>query len=237
MKQVIVLAAGISSRMRPLTNDRPKPMLLLGGRPIMEYVIVYLRSAGFVDIVITTHYLPDVIMGYFGNGSNFGADITYSYEEPLLGTAGSLKLIEDRLHDEFLVCGGHFFLPALDLGDMIRFHRERGGLGTVAFKRLTDKNLLKFFGQGIFDSEQKLVGFHEKPCRVICNYVHTTYQIYRKEVVELIPSGIPLSIPDFLIPKLLERGESVYGYFTESELINVSTIELYERARKLIDEL
>ena len=139
MKQAVVLAAGISSRMRPLTNNLPKPMLRLNGKPIMEYVVEHLRRSGFADIIITLHYLPDVIMDYFRDGSEFGLDIVYSREESLLDTAGSLRLLKDKLQNEFLVCGGHFFLPGLDLTEMISAHKKTGGLCTIAFKEMPEK--------------------------------------------------------------------------------------------------
>mgnify|MGYP001603568236 CR=1 FL=1 len=230
MKQAIILAAGISSRMRSLTNNVPKPMLSLNGKPIMEYVIRHLRQAGFTDIIVTVHYLPTTIMDYFYDGSKFGLNIVYSQEKILRDTAGSLKLLEDKLQDEFLVCGGHFFLPDLNLIDMVSFHRENGGLATIAFKPMMEKNLLSFFGQGLFNGSQRLIKFKEKPSNILSSFIHTTYQIYSKKVVALIPAEMPVSIPDFLIPKLLEKKLPIYGYFTNSELINFSTMELYERA-------
>lgn len=237
MRQAIVLAAGISTRMRPLTNNIPKPMLLLNGKPIMEYVVRHLQQAGFTDIIVTVHYLSATIMDYFRDGSKFGVNIVYSQEKSLRDTAGSLKLLEDKLQDEFLVCGGHFFLPDLNLIDMISFHKEKGGLGTVAFKDVPEKNLLCLFGQGLFDSCLRLIKFKEKPSEALSSFIHTTYQIYSKKVVALIPAEIPVSIPDFLIPKMLENKLPIYGYFTKSELINFSTLELYERAHIFIKQI
>lgn len=237
MKQAIVLAAGISSRMRPLTNNIPKPMLPIDGKPIMEYVIRHLRQAGFMDIIVTVHYLPVTIMDYFRDGSKFGVNIAYSQEKILRNTAGSLKLLEDKLHDEFLVCGGHFFLPSLNLIDMVNFHKEKGRLGTIAFKYMQEKNLLGFFGQGLFDDSQRLIKFKEKPRKALSGFIHTTYQIYSKKVLALIPAEISVSIPDFLIPKMLENKLPIYGYFTKSELINFSTLELYERAHTSIKQI
>lgn len=233
MKQAVVLAAGISSRMKPLTNNAPKPMLLLNGKPIMEYVVKHLRQSGFTNIIITLHYLPDVIIDYFRDGSKFGVDIVYSREKSLLDTAGSLRLLKDKLQDEFLVCSGHFFLPDLNLGEMISQHKKMGGLGTIAFKEMPEKNLLGFFGQGLFGADKRLIEFKEKPIKALSDYIHTTYQIFNSRVVELIPDETSASIPDFLIPKMLERKLPIYGYFTGSELINFSTMDLYERAQSI----
>ncbi|MFA6307923.1 MAG: nucleotidyltransferase family protein [Patescibacteria group bacterium] len=237
MIQAIVLAAGISTRMRPLTNNVPKPMLELAGKPILHYVIENLRNAGIEHIIITTHYLPLVIRDYFGNGSQLNVKITYSYEENLLDTAGSLKKLESLLEDNFLVCGGHFILPTIDFNSLIEFHHSMSGIGTIVFKRLDELENLKFFGQGIFDDEERLIYFVEKPKEAISRNIHTTYQIFNKRVLKYIPKNRPVSIPDFLIPRLLSDGESLYGHFTDSELINVSTIELYKRAQEKIERM
>lgn len=208
-------------------------MLRLNGKPIMEYVVKHLWQAGFTDIIITLHYLPDVIIDYFRDGSEFGLDIVYSREESLLDTAGSLRLLKNKLQDEFLVCSGHFFLPDLNLGEMISEHKKTGGLGTIAFKEMPEKIFLGFFGQGLFDADKRLIEFKEKPIKALSDYIHTTYQIFNNKVVELIPDEIPASIPDFLIPKMLERKLPIYGYFTDSELISFSTLELYKRAQSI----
>ena len=234
MIQTVVLAAGISSRMRPLTNNCPKPMLKFGGKPILQYVIENLRQAGIVDIIITTHYLPEVITNYFGDGSRFGVNITYSFEPRLLDTAGSLKKLKSLLKEEFLVCGGHFIMLELDFADVVRFHRDKGGIGTVVFKKLEDHNYLRFFGQGIFNADRRLKLFAEKPEIVLSSMVHTTYQIFDKRVLLYIPDNKPASIPEFLIPTLLYEGLPLYCYVAESELINISSMELYQRAQAML---
>ncbi len=234
MVKAIILAAGLSSRMKPLTDNCPKPMLLLNGKPIMEYVINHLRKHGIVEIIITTHYFPHVIEDYFGDGSEFGVRIEYSHEKVLRNTAGSLKLAESLVGEEFLVCGGHFFLPSLNLGDLIRFHKKQGGIATIVFKNLNESNLLGFFGQGILDKDKRLIAFQEKPKYKLSHYVHTTYQIFKRDIFKFIPPKKFVSIPKFLIPRLLNQNLDVYGYCSDSELINLSNFELYARALKKI---
>ena len=93
------------------------------------------------------------------------------------------------------------------------------------------KNFLGFFGQGLFGADKRLIEFKEKPIKALSDYIHTTYQIFNRKVVELIPDEISASIPDFLIPKMLEEKLPIYGYFTDSQLISFSTLELYKRAQ------
>jgi mannose-1-phosphate guanylyltransferase/phosphomannomutase len=230
---VIILAAGISSRTQEIAKNVPKPMLPLDGRPVMECVIEFLRTSGFNKMIVTTHYQAKQIVEYFGDGARLGVKISYSYEPQLLNTAGSLRFIYDRLEPEFLVCGSHFYLPRLDLNAMVEFHRSKHGVGTIAFCTI-ENHLAQYFGQAILNDAQRLVRFQEKPCVDFNVLVHTTYQIYRREVITMVPQGESLSIPDYLVPKLLEHGLPVYGYITQGPLISVSTPLLYERAKRLI---
>ena len=148
-----------------------------------------------------------------------------------MNTAGSLKLLECSLHDDFLVVGGNDFLPELDLGEFINYHKNRGGIGTVAFKRLEDRSALSLFGQGTLNANNKLIAFEEKPLRTVSDMVHTTYQIYSPRALEYVPAGVSCSIPEYLIRRVLAAEESIYGYVTESPFICISTPELYERAK------
>ena len=88
--KAMILAAGLGTRLRPLTDIVPKPMVPMAGRPCMEYIIRLLQKHGFDDIMVNLHYLPEKITGSFGDGAEFGVKITYSYEEELLGTADGL---------------------------------------------------------------------------------------------------------------------------------------------------
>lgn len=227
--QAVILAAGLSTRLRPLTDTLPKPMLPVLGRPMMEYVVRQLVEHGIRDITITTHYRAEMIRNYFGDGSSLGASISYAHEETLMNTAGSLKRLEKVIKGDFLVIGGNDFLPTIDLGAFAAFHDRHGGIGTVAFKRLDD-DLLPLFGQGVLDAENRLVAFEEKPPQKLSDLIHTTYQIYQPRVLEHIPAGIPCSIPEYLIRRVLSTGKSIYGYRTESPFICISTKEQYERA-------
>jgi NDP-sugar pyrophosphorylase family protein len=101
-----VLAAGEGSRLRPLTEHVPKPMIDLFGYPLLEYNVRMLVSAGVRELIINLHYLPDVVRDHFGDGSAFGAKITYSFEPTLLGTAGALNPVRERLTEPFLLVYG-----------------------------------------------------------------------------------------------------------------------------------
>jgi NDP-sugar pyrophosphorylase family protein len=205
-------------------------MLPVLGIPMMEHVVRQLASNGLTEIFVTTHYRAERIREYFGDGSAWGVCIRYAHEESLMNTAGSLKLLQPLIRDDFLVVGGNDLLPRLDVADFIRFHRARKGIGTIAFKYLTDEALLPLFGQGVLDHTERLIAFEEKPVRQVSNLIHTTYQIYSPDALERIPNGVPCSIPEYLIHRILASGEKIFGYRTDSPFICISTQEQYEHA-------
>jgi len=233
--KAVILAAGKSTRLQPLTNNCPKPMLKVCGKPMLEHIISQLAHFGFREIIITTHFVPEKIVAYFGNGARWGVNITYANEPELMNTAGSLRLIKHLLVDDFLVIGGNDFLPEINLNRFLMFHSEGkqidGHICTIAFKRMLDHKLAALFGQGVLDLKGQLICFQEKPAVFLSEYVHTTYQIYTADALGYIPEKTPFAIPNDLIPALLGAGKVIRGYITESPFICISSREQYEHAQ------
>jgi len=228
------MAAGRSTRLLPLTKETPKPMLIVNGKPILSYVVDWLKNNKIKKIIITLHYHPEKIINYFGDGSSCGIEIYYSYEENLLDTAGSLKKVEHLLRNDFLIVSGSYYLPTLDLTDFWGYHRQKKGIGTIAFYYSQCSELSKNFGQGICDSNNQLIYFEEKPKNIISHLIHTTYQIYTPAIFEYIPSGTNFSIPLDLIPLLIKSKEKIYSYILPPEtiLIAISTKRMYSQAQQ-----
>jgi len=128
--KAVVMAGGEGSRLRPLTIRRPKPMVPIAGKPVMEHILDLLKRHGITEVVITVQYLASSIEDYFGNGSQFGMRITYSREDVPLGTAGSVKNAEDQLTEPFLVISGDA-LTDYNLTDLIKFHQEKKSMATL----------------------------------------------------------------------------------------------------------
>lgn len=232
--RVVILAAGLSTRLRPLTENTPKPMLLVNGRPMIEYIVEQVVEHGLCDVIITTHFHAEAIRAHFGTGKRFGARIRYAHEEQLMDTAGSLKAIQHELQEDFFVIGGNDFLPKLDINELISCHRVHRGIGTIALKRLNDPILLAGFGQATLDECDRIVSFVEKPQRFTSDLIHTTYQIYAPRILNYVPQGTPCSIPEWMLQKALQAGEPVYGYVTQSPFICISTKEQYERSHQQV---
>ncbi len=130
--RAVIMAGGRGMRLRPLTEHMPKPMLPVGGKPLMEHIIGRLREAGIRRINVTTHYMPQKIINYFGSGSDFGVTLNYVFEEQPLGTAGSLRLLEES-DEPLLVINGDIF-TRVDFGAMLNFHRRQGADATIGVR-------------------------------------------------------------------------------------------------------
>src|SRR5437667_4237042 len=128
--KAVVMAGGEGSRLRPLTVKRPKPMVPIVGKTVMEHILNLLKRHGITEVIVTVRYLASNIEDYFGNGSQFGMRITYSREDVPLGTAGSVKNAEEHLTEPFLVISGDA-LTDYNLTDVIEYHREKKSLATL----------------------------------------------------------------------------------------------------------
>ena len=157
--RALILAAGEGTRLRPLTLTCPKPMLPVGGRPVLEHLVRLLRRHGVTEIAINLHYRPEVIVRHFGDGARFGVSITYSPEERLLGSAGAAKRLEWFFGETFFVLYGDV-LTDLDLGSLVDRHRARRAAATLALYEVEDPTRC-----GIVEvaADGRIVRFAEKP--------------------------------------------------------------------------
>src|SRR5690242_17530877 len=135
--KAVVMAGGEGSRLRPLTVTRPKPMVPIVGRPVMEHILNLLKAHGITDVVVTVQYMASAIEDYFGDGSQLGMSITYSREEVPLGTAGSVKNAEEHLSEPFVLISGDA-LTDFNLSDIIRYHREKHSLATLTLAHVSN---------------------------------------------------------------------------------------------------
>src|SRR3972149_4042044 len=158
--KAMVLAAGEGRRLRPLTEQLPKPMVPLAGRPLLEYVVVWLRRYGVKDLVINLHHHPEAIRDHFGDGSAFDVHITYSYEPELLGTAGAINAVAHLFAEEtFLIVYGDN-VTNCDLARLVAYHRAKGGLSTIALHYRED---VTQSGMVVTDDADRVTHFREKP--------------------------------------------------------------------------
>jgi len=217
--KVMIMAAGKGTRLRPLTEYLPKPMVPVVNRPALYHILRLLRRHGLREAVINLHHMPAVITDYFGDGAWMDMDITYSFEPELLGTAGGVKKNAGFLGgDTFLVMSGDA-LTDIDLTGLVAAHRRRGSIATLAVKEVSDPSL---YGVVVADDDDRVVGFQEKPTREearsrMCN---CGIYVFEPEILARIP---PDQFDDFgrrVFPDLLRQqvpfhAHSVTGYWSD----------------------
>lgn len=216
LKRVILLAAGLGSRLRPITDHMPKCMVPVSGRPILEHNIIWLKRFGITQIVINLHYLPDIVQDYFGDGSRWGVNITYSIEEEILGTSGGVKRVASYFQDNpFLVWYGDN-LSHCDIGKLFTLHQTRGGLATMALCYRENVSASGIVGLGIDD---RIIAFLEKPEseNVFSHWVNAGIYVLDVKVLELIPAQKFSDFGRDIFPEALKKGFSLYGYRLSQE--------------------
>ncbi len=228
--KAVVMAGGEGTRLRPLTSNQPKPMVSVAGRPCMEHVITLVRDHGIGRIVATLAYMPQIIRGYFGEGSHLGVELDYSVEEVPAGTAGSVKLCEHYLDEAFLVVSGDA-VTDVDLSAVIAFHRRKGALATLALKRVA--NPLEF-GVVITDQDGRIERFLEKPSwgEVFSDTINTGIYVLEPEVLEHIGDDQPYDFSKDIFPRLLEAGAPIYGYVADGYWQDIGNIVQYQEANR-----
>ncbi len=221
----MILAGGEGTRLRPLTSTRPKPMINVVGKPVMEHVVGLLKAQGLMSLEVTLHYMAQSVQEYFEDGSRFGVEISYSREETPLGTAGSVKNIEDRLDDTFLVISGDL-LTDLDLSKIIHFHKERGALVTIGLTRVP--NPLQY-GIITTDAEGRVERFFEKPGwgEVFTDTINAGVYLIEPEALRPVEKGKVFDFSKNLFPMLLERKEPLFGCLLEGYWCDIGTIQQY----------
>jgi mannose-1-phosphate guanylyltransferase/phosphomannomutase len=226
--KAVIMAGGQGSRLRPLTNNRPKPMVPLVDRPVMAHTVGLLKQHGFDEIVVTLQYMPDRVQGYFEDGAAFGVQCHYSVEEVPLGTAGSVKLAEEHLDEPFLVISGDA-LTDINLEEIIEFHQQHGALVTITLARVA--NPLEY-GVIIVDDQGRVEQFLEKPTwgEVFSDTVNTGIYVLDPQVFDYMEPDEPFDFSQDLFPILMEQGHPIYGYVATGYWCDIGNISEYLRA-------
>jgi mannose-1-phosphate guanylyltransferase/mannose-1-phosphate guanylyltransferase/phosphomannomutase len=224
----MLLAAGLGTRLRPLTYELPKPMVPVLGRPVMEHILRLLAKHGFDDVVANLHYFPDLIRGRFGDGSDYGVRLVYSYEAELLGTAGGVRNVRDHFGDEtFLIISGDA-LTDIDLGALWAAHKEQGGIATLALKRVEDTSQ---FGVVIVGEDDRIQGFQEKPdpAEALSNLGNCGIYVFEPEIFDYFPDTEFVDWAMDVFPTLLAQDVSFYGHEFPDYWNDVGSLEEYRQ--------
>jgi NDP-sugar pyrophosphorylase family protein len=224
----MIMAAGLGTRLRPLTGLIPKPMTPILNRPALYHILRLLHRHGITDVVVNLHHFPDTITTYFGDGGWLGMSIAYAYEEELLGTAGGVKNNEAFLSGStFLVLSGDS-LTDLDLDALLATHRAKGGIATLAVKEVDDPSQ---YGVVVLDKDDRVLGFQEKPAReeARSNLCNCGIYVFESAIFERIPARRFYDFGNQVYPGLLADGAPFFAHRVAEYWNDVGNLEEYRR--------
>jgi len=215
------MAGGEGSRLRPLTCNRPKPMVPVVTRPILEHILNLVKRHKISEVILTLQFMPAAIMNHFGDGSDFGVRMRYVVEESPLGTAGSVRNAARLLDEPFIVLSGDA-LTDFDLTSLMESHRASGAKVTLGLTRVP--NPLEY-GIVITAEDGSIKRFLEKPSwgEVFSDTVNTGIYVLNPDVLEFIPEGRQFDFSKDLFPRLLRDGRPLFGKVLDGYWCDIGT--------------
>jgi NDP-sugar pyrophosphorylase family protein len=211
--KAMVMAAGLGTRLRPLTDFLPKPMMPVANRPVLHHLLNLLHRHDIRDVGINVHLFPELIQAYFGDGSALGMSIRWSHEPELLGTAGGTKKLEDFWGGETILITSGDGLHDVDVTALLGHHRRTGALATLTVKPVSDPSA---YGVVILDRDTRVRGFQEKPTRdeARSDLANCGIYVIEAELLDRIPADTFSDFGTDVWPALVSANEEVYAYTT-----------------------
>jgi len=225
--QALILAGGRGERLKPLTDNTPKSMVRVNGRPFLEYQLALLKNNGITEILLLTGYLGEKIEEYFGDGRKFGFDISYSREEKFLGTAGAIKQAEGKLQGQFLLLNGDTYLD-INYAGLIEFFQWKDKIGVLT----------------VYPNQERIAANNVRlgPTRLILDYsnqknslmdcVDAGAAVFKKELTRLIEPSKTVSLQEEIFTKLIAQKE-LASYPAEKRFYDIGTL----KGLKLLEEV
>lgn len=220
--RVILMAGGLGSRLKPLTDDCPKPLLKVGGKPVLETILENFISYGLSKFILTVNYKADMLVEYFGDGSKWGVEIDYVFEEKRMGTAGALSLLKERPTEPFIVMNGDL-LTKVNVGNLLDFHLKQDAGATMCVR---DYELQIPYGV-IHVDKDRLVGIEEKP--VLRYFVNAGIYVLNPETIDVIPRNEFYDMTT-LFDDLIAAGNNTTVFPIREYWLDIGKMEDYERA-------
>jgi mannose-1-phosphate guanylyltransferase / phosphomannomutase len=228
----VIMAGGFGTRLKPLTINRPKPMVPVANRPIMEHIVSLLRRHGITDLVSILYFQPEHITSYFGDGSKFGVNMQYVTAEADYGTAGAVRNASDLLGDDRVIVISGDVLTDFDLGVAIAAHEQRGAEATIA---LTSVENPLAFGIVILDEATgRIERFLEKPTwgEVFSDTINTGIYILEPGALQRVPPKTNVDFSKDLFPQMLREGAGLYGHVADGYWRDIGNIDEYRTAHR-----
>jgi len=220
------MAGGFGKRLKPLTEDCPKPMLKVGGRPILETILENFLEAGFRNFYFSTHYLPEVIRDYFGDGSKYGCSITYIHEDTPLGTAGALGLLpEEDVSDQPIIMINGDILTKVNLNQLLEDHNNKGGIATMCVRQ--HKHQIPY---GVIkELDGAAIGVDEKPVETY--FVNAGIYVLEPRLLKQVNKNVKIDMPPLLMEQV-EKGDTVNLFPIHEYWLDIGQPEELQKAHK-----
>ena len=220
--KVILMVGGLGTRLRPLTNDVPKPMLDVGNKPILHTIVENFAKYGYTDIIMCVNYKSEIIKEYFGNGDKFGVKIEYVLENQRMGTAGALSLLQKRPKDDFFVMNGDL-LTNVNFEYLHEYHKDSNALASICIRKYEMQ-----VPYGVVNVRaNKVTSIEEKPTQSF--FVSAGIYMFSPIVLDFIPKGVFYDMPT-LLGELLKQGFAVYPFFIREYWLDIGRMDEYRRA-------
>ena len=229
--KAMILAAGLGTRLRPLTNTIPKPLLPIAGTPLIVWNLLLLKRHGFHDVVINLHYLGPMIEQALGDGSRYGLRIIYSHEPVILGTGGGLKEAEPHFSGEPVMVLNGDTLVDLDLGALSQFHQESEAVATLVVRK--DPEATRW-GLVEMDSGNRIVritGRGREDLAPTQPRMFAGIHVLHPRLLRDVPKGVASTVIDPYVAAI-QQGERVFGYDCEGYWSDIGTPERYAQAEQ-----
>ena len=220
--KVILMVGGLGTRLRPLTNDVPKPMLDVGNKPILHTIVENFAKYGYTDIIMCVNYKSEIIKEYFGNGDKFGVKIEYVLENQRMGTAGALSLLQKRPKDDFFVMNGDL-LTNVNFEYLHEYHKDSNALASICIRKYEMQ-----VPYGVVNVRaNKVTSIEEKPTQSF--FVSAGIYMFSPIVLDFIPKGVFYDMPT-LFSELLKQDFAVYPFFIREYWLDIGKMDEYRRA-------
>jgi mannose-1-phosphate guanylyltransferase len=224
--KAMVMAAGLGTRLRPITYEIPKPMVPVANRPIMEHILALLARHGLDRVIANLHWFPDTIRDRFGDGSSLGIELTYSYEEALLGTAGGVRNVREYFGSDPCLVMAADALTDVDLAALAEAHRANDGIATLAVKRVQN---VSEYGVIVTGSDGRVQGFQEKPdpAEALSDLANCMIYVLEPEVFDYFPDKVEVDFALDVFPVLLEHDVPFFVHITDGYWNDVGSLPEY----------
>lgn len=229
--KAMILAAGEGTRLRPLTSTLPKALLPIGGHPVIEHQLYWLKSHGIQEVIINLYYFGERIKDFLGDGSHFGMNIYYSPEKSLLGTAGGVRKVSHFFDGTFVVVYGDV-LTTFDLSAMLKFHQQKNAIATMA---IFESQNACAVGIVELNEDGRILSFVEKPRSPIATLANGGIYVLEREVLDYIPERAFFDFAYDVFPRLIQLRLPLYGYVLKPDdyLIDIGTPDKYYEAQEV----